>query len=187
MTRTTALVTLLAVGAAAFAVPEDEGKESRTLVQLAKEHPPAEAVDDRALVYVGRPSGHYSRVKMFLFRDRELLGINRGRSYFFAHVEPGTYVFWSKSENVDAVELEVAAGETYYLLQVPHLGEWKARTELRVLEEPEGEEMLARCRQHATPTDLGRERGREIAEEEFEAIRERLARKVEDGSGGNHK
>jgi hypothetical protein len=70
--------------------------------------------------------------------DDEILGINKGESYFFAYVAPGKHVFWSKSENVDALELTVEAGKTYYIQQHVRMGGFRARTKLEVLDEAEG-------------------------------------------------
>ena len=85
------------------------GARAADYIEFTKEHPLAEA--DRALIYVVRPTSIGAAIKSFFMCDEEILGINRGNSYFFAHVEPGRHVFWSKSENVDALELEIEAGK----------------------------------------------------------------------------
>lgn len=143
-----------------------------------KEHPLGEVQADKALIYVVRPTSIGSAVKSFFLCDEEILGINRGKSYFFAHVDPGRHVLWSKSENVDALELEVEAGRTYYIQQHVRMGGFRARTELELLDEVRGEEALAKCKKYGTMTDKGREKGAEIARDHLKDTQEDLDRRA---------
>ena len=160
--------------------PATAGKGSEgDLVEFSKDHARGEPGADKALVYVLRPSGMGAAVKSWFFCDDEVLGVNRGSSYFFAQVDPGTHVFWSKSENVDAVELEVGAGKTYYIQQQVRMGALKARTKLEILDEDEGEQRLAKCGKFGVLTAAGRERGAEIARESEDRTKEALERRAE--------
>jgi len=147
-------------------------------VEFTKDHPIAEARSDQALIYVVRPTSLGSAIKSFFLCDEEILGINRGNSYFFAYVEPGRHVFWSKSENVDALELEVEAGGIYYIQQQVQMGAFRARTRLEVLGELEGKDALARCKKHGTLTDEGRDKGAEIVRDHLKDTREDLDRRA---------
>jgi uncharacterized protein DUF2846 len=152
--------------------PDDEG-----YVQFEKAHPLGQVDPDKALVYVVRPTSMGFAIKSWFLCDDQALGVNRGSSYFFAHIDPGKHLFWSKSENVDALELEVEAGKTYYLQQHVKIGGLKARTKLEALDEATGTERLAKCSKHGVLTESGKTRGAEIASEYKKHATEDLARK----------
>jgi hypothetical protein len=172
-----ALVAFAASPAAHAGKTAEEDKDEENLVQFSQEHPLGEAKPDQALIYVVRPTSVGFAVKSWFFSDDQALGVNRGSSYFFAHVAPGKRVFWSKSENVDAVELEVEAGKTYYIQQHVKIGGFKARTKLEVLDETAGPERLAKCTKYGVLTDKGRARGAELAAEYQDHTAEDLARR----------
>lgn len=160
---------------------EDEG--SGGFVTFTKDHPVSEPQPDRALLYVVRPTSIGFAIKSFFFMDDEILGINRGSSYFFAQVPPGKHRFWSKSENVDALELDVAAGKTYFMQQHLRLGAFRAGTKLEVLSDEEGRKALAECKKHGTLTEKGRTKGRELVAEHKDQTQEdvdRRAREAQD-------
>jgi len=144
--------------------PEEPGApgERGAYVVFTKDHPVSEAKADKALVYVVRPAGFGAAVKSFFFCDDEVLGINQGSSYFFAPIAPGKRVFWSNSETVVPLELNVEAGQVYYIQQHVDLDTLHARTRLELLDDATGREALAQCRKHGTLTDSGRARGKEI-------------------------
>ena len=160
------------------AVAGGSGARAADYVEFSKEHPLAEAQADKALIYVVRPTSVGAAIKSFFFSDEEVLGINRGNSYFFARVDPGRHVFWSKSENVDALELDVQAGGTYYIQQHVQMGGFRARTRLEVLDEARGREALAECKKHGTLTGEGREKGAEIVRDHLQDTREDLDRRA---------
>jgi len=141
------------------------------LLRFERDELRGEADPDKALIYVLRPASIGMLVKSWFFIDDEVLGANKGSSYFFAHVEPGTRTLWSKMENVDALELELEAGETYYVVQHLRMGWTKARTKLKLVDAGKGEKTLANCGKRAMLTDAGRARGAELAAE-FGAERE---------------
>jgi hypothetical protein len=160
---------------------DKEDKDDGGLVEFRKDHPLGQVVPDKALVYFVRPTSMAFAIKSWMFCDDDVLGANKGSSYFFAHVEPGKHVFWSKSENVDALELEVEAGRTYYVQQHMRMGGMKAHTKLEVLAEADGVERLAKCAKHGVLTDKGLERGAEIAAAYKGRTVEDLARRAGEG------
>jgi len=174
-----ACVALATLAAGAAAAGKDES-DDEGYVEFSKDHPSGEVRADQALVYVVRPTSMGFAIKSWFLCDDQVLGVNKGSSYFFAHVAPGTHVFWSKSENVDALELEVEAGKTYYLQQHVRVGGWKARTQLELLDEAEGQQRLAKCTKHGALTDSGRSRGAEIAREHKDRAAEDLARRAKE-------
>ena len=179
-----ALVVLASVPLAFAAKEADTEKDEENFVDFSKEHPVGEPKADKALIYVVRPTSVGFAVKSWFFSDDRALGVNKGSSYFFADVDPGKRVFWSKSENVDAVELEVEAGKTYYLQQHVKVGGFKARTKLEVLDETAGKERLAKCTKHGVLTDKGHARGAELAAEYKDHTAEDLARREKESEEG---
>jgi hypothetical protein len=133
---------------------------------------------DMALVYVVRPTSIGFAIKSFFFVDETIAGINRGSSYFFVLAKPGERVFWSKSENVDALRLTVEAGRTYYIQQHVRMGGFRARTKLEVLEEAAGVEALEKCDKYGTMTARGLAKGEELAREHRKDVEEDLARRA---------
>ncbi|MEO6590090.1 MAG: DUF2846 domain-containing protein [Pyrinomonadaceae bacterium] len=107
-----------------------------------KQHPTPEAPEDKALIYVLRPTIIGYKINSKLAVDGEWKGVNRGKTYFFFTVESGEHYFCSESENQDYLKLEVEAGKTYYLQQKVEMGMWKARTNLVIMKEEEGRKKL---------------------------------------------
>ncbi|MBZ5640977.1 MAG: DUF2846 domain-containing protein [Acidobacteriia bacterium] len=157
---------------------DDDKEEGGGYVRFEDERPMGEVQPDKALVYVVRPAMVGFAIKSFFLCDDEILGINKGHSYFFSQVAPGKHVFWSKSENVDALELEVSAGKTYYIQQHVQMGGFRARTKLEVLGEAEGKTALDKCKKHAVMTAQGIEKGKEIARDHLKDTQEDLDRRA---------
>ena len=169
----------LGLGSSLAAEEEADAADTHEdLVVFSKERVSPEPMDGKALVVVVRPAKMGYAVKSFFLMDDAPLGINKGSSYFFTHVDPGAHVFWSKSENVDALELAVEAGKTYYIQQKVQIGGLKARTKLEVLTEEQGRAALEKCSRHATMTERGRQRATEIAAEYRDKTREDLERRA---------
>ena len=176
------VLALAAWGGGTFAGGDDKEKESEGYVVFDDAHPLGEVQADNALIYVVRPTSMGFAIKSFFFCDDDLLGLNRGSSYFFAHVAPGKHVFWSKSENIDALELTVVAGKTYYLQQHVRMGGFRARTEVEVLGEAEGKAALEKCKKHGTVTEKGLETGKEYAAKYKTNVQEDLDRKAKEAA-----
>jgi len=174
------IAVLLAAAVSALAAKEkEEGEDDDDLVRFEKEHPLGEVPDDGALLYVLRPTSAGFAIKSWFFRDQEVLGVNKGSSYFFATLPAGRHVLWSKSENVDALELEVETGKTYYIQQHVRIGGLKARTSIELLDDTTGAERLAKCEKHGALTDSGLERGKELATQHREDAQRSLAEQAE--------
>ena len=170
-------LTLSAPALAASEEKDSDEKESG-YVQFTDDHPVGDVQADKALVYVVRPTSMGFAIKSFFMVDDAIVGINKGSSYFFTHVDPGKHVFWSKSENVDALELAAEAGKTYYIQQHVKMGGFKARTKLEVLDEAQGKEALAKCHKHGTLTAKGLAKGAEIVAEHKKDTQEDLDRRA---------
>ncbi len=165
-----------------LASDKGDEKDDEGYVNFSKDHPTGTVKPDKALVYVVRPTSMGFAIKSFFLCDDEILGINRGSSYFFVQVDPGKHVFWSRSENVDAMELQVEGGHTYYIQQHVKMGGFRARTKLDLLDEATGKEALSDCKKHGTLTDQGRAKGREIAREYRKDTQEDLDRRAREAA-----
>jgi hypothetical protein len=178
--RTAAACAVIAVAlGAAVSNLSAKDEEDDDLVRFEKEHPLGEVPGEGALLYVLRPTSAAFAIKSWFFRDQEVLGVNKGSSYFFVTLAPGKHVLWSKSENVDALELEAQSGKTYYVQQHVRIGGLKARTNIELLDDAEGAERLAKCDKHGTLTDSGLARGKELAAEHWEDAQRSLAKQAE--------
>lgn len=140
----------------------------------------AEPADEAATIYIVRPAFVGKAVKMWSFCDETPLGANKGKHYHFATVPPGKHVFWTKAENVSALELETEAGRTYYLQQKVKMGGMKARVKLILLSEQEGEEAIAKSA-FTRLTPEGETRAAEIAAEKYQVAVEKAAERKAKG------
>lgn len=137
--------------------------------------PRPEAKSDKASVYIVRSANIGRSIRIWAFADENVLGVTKSNTYLHAYLDPGTYVFWSKAENVSAVEFSVEAGKTYYFKQKVKIGMMKARVKAQFLTDAEGLKELDKCEKFSTLTDAGKTRGAEIAAEKFAVAKEKAA------------
>ena len=137
--------------------------------------PRAEVQLDKALIYVLRPAAAGFAVPMYFFANDRFLGVNHGNGYFWVYVDPGKYIFWTKSENVDVMEVAVEAGKTYYFKQKTVMGVLKARTSLVLLDEAAGDATIDDCKKVSETTDEQRQRGAKHLEESWERAQKEAA------------
>src|SRR6478609_10901232 len=90
--------------------------------------PPAPA--DKAVVYFTRTSSLGFAINFIYFDSLQAIGRFTGPKYMRYECEPGTHLFWVRSENKDFVEAEVEAGKTYFIEAIPKMGALKAAVEL---------------------------------------------------------
>ena len=109
------------------------------------QHPKPAIPPGKALVYVVRPTMWGNKVQTKFAINGEWVGINRGDNYFFVLLDPGDYNMCSQAENKVTNILRVEAGKTYYIQQKIKMGFMKARTDMELLDEKEGEEALSKC------------------------------------------
>lgn len=143
----------------------------------AKDLPRGEVQPDKALVYFLRPAVFAFSIPAYAYVDDRLAGVTRGNDYFFVQVEPGRHIFWSMLDSVDALELTVDAGRTYYLRQKIVLRGFFARTAMEVLDAAKAERTLAKdVRKHAVMTDKARARGEERARKYWALAQQEVAK-----------
>jgi hypothetical protein len=89
--------------------------------------PPAAPPKDKALVYFMRPSGLGFAIHFQIWDRERLIGLSQAKSYFTYACDPGKHLFIGIAENRRAVEADLEAGKSYFVLTSVHMGAWKAR------------------------------------------------------------
>ena len=120
-----------------------------------------EPEEGHAVVYVFRPATVGAAIKTWAFADDDLIMVSKARAYSAVQVPAGTHLFWTKSENTSALELEVEAGKTYYLKVKIKMGINKARAKLIEATEEEAQKYFSKCT-YVEATPAGLERAQEI-------------------------
>lgn len=89
--------------------------------------PPSGPPQDKAFVYFMRPSGLGFAIHFQIWDSKQLIGLAQAKSYFVYECDPGNHLFIGIAENKRAVEADLEAGKSYYILTQVHMGGWKAR------------------------------------------------------------
>lgn len=103
---------------------------------------PALPKDDKALVYIVRPSSLGKLVRFKVFVDQKdqnfYMGYTRGKQYIYFYVSPGEHEILSKAENLAKVKITAKKNEIIFLQQNPRIGIFFARNKLFNLKDYEG-------------------------------------------------
>ena len=94
---------------------------------MRKSTPPTAPPPDKALVYFMRPSGFGFAIHFQIYDRYDLIGLSQAKSYFAYPCDPGKHLFIGVAENKRAVEADLEAGKSYYIITGVHMGGWKAR------------------------------------------------------------
>ena len=94
---------------------------------MVKTTPVQEPAPGKALVYFMRPSGTGFAVHFQIWQGYELIGLSQAKSYFAYECDPGKHLFIGRAENKRAVEADLEAGKSYYIITQVQVGAWKAR------------------------------------------------------------
>lgn len=81
----------------------------------------------KALVYFMRPSGFGYAIHFQIWENYRLIGLSQAKCYFAYECDPGKHLFIGRAENKRAVEADLEAGKTYYIITQVKMGGWKAR------------------------------------------------------------
>lgn len=85
---------------------------------------------DKALVYFMRPSGFGFAIHFQIWDRDHLIGLSQAKSYFAYECDPGKHLFIGRAENKRAVDADLEAGKSYYIITQVKMGAWKARMAL---------------------------------------------------------
>lgn len=94
---------------------------------MRKAAPPTGPPPDKALVYVMRPSGFGFAINFQIYDRYNLIGLSQAKSYFAYACDPGKHLFIGIAENKRAVDADLEAGKSYYIITGVHMGALKAR------------------------------------------------------------
>ncbi len=103
------------------------------------------APGDKALVYIVRPNPLGLAIRFNVNCDDTYIGATGGQRFIYTYQSPGKHTFSSKAENTATLEVELAAGQTYYIEQIPKMGLIMARNQLALLDEATGKDKLGSC------------------------------------------
>jgi hypothetical protein len=111
------------------------------LISKAQTIEPAPA--DKAVVYFVRTSTMDPLINFTYFDSTKFIGKFNGPKYIRYECEPGTHLFWARSENRDFVKAEVEAGKIYFIEAAVKMGAMKAAVEL-IPVDPKDEKQMAK-------------------------------------------
>lgn len=103
---------------------------------------PEKPTEDKAMVYVVRPSGLGSMIRFQIFLDgtenQDELGWTKGNQHFYFTIDPGKHCVHSLAENWSRVQVDLKKGESIFLKQTPTMGFIMARGTLSEVDEVVG-------------------------------------------------
>lgn len=103
---------------------------------------PKSANNEKALIYIVRPSGLGALVRFNVYLDDKEaaseMGYNRGGQYIHFYTTPGPHKILSLAENWAEVNINPKAGEILFIKQNPEMGIIMARNNIQSIEELEG-------------------------------------------------
>jgi len=94
---------------------------------MNKASAPEGSLPGKALVYFMRPSGLGYAIHFQIWENYRLIGLSQAKCYFAYECDPGKHLFIGRAENKRAVEADLEAGKTYYIITQVKMGAWKAR------------------------------------------------------------
>lgn len=104
------------------------------------------AKQDKALVYILRPTKIGFAIGMKVNCNDEYIGSTKGGKFLYTYLDPGNYTFQTKAENTSELSIALEGGEIYYLQQKIKIGALKARVQLeQIFEEREALKKLKKC------------------------------------------
>jgi hypothetical protein len=99
----------------------------------------------KALVYIVRPSPFGLAIRFNVLCDGTQIGATGGQRFIYTYQNAGRHEITSKGENTAKLEINLSAGEIYYIEQIPQMGLIKARNKLVLLDEASGKDKLGAC------------------------------------------
>jgi len=102
--------------------------------------------EGKGLVYIIRSKSTGGLIKFKTSINDTYIGSAKSKNFFYASLDPGFYTITSKAENTNNIDIQVEAGQTYFILQKVRIGDIKARVAMYLTDEAEGRQRLARCK-----------------------------------------
>jgi hypothetical protein len=99
------------------------GSSSYMLKATPTQGPPPE----KAMVYFMRPSGLGFAINFQIWDGTYFVGLSQAKSYFAYECDPGKHLFLGIAENKVAIEADLEAGKSHYIVTNVLMGAVKAR------------------------------------------------------------
>ena len=96
-------------------------------------------------IYVMRPATVGGAVSMNVSDGGKVIGSTGPHGFLCWEREPGDTLISSTSEGASQAALTIQPGAVYFLFQHLRMGVWMARSELEVVDEQKGREVLKKC------------------------------------------
>lgn len=103
-------------------------------------------IEDKAIVYIIRPTTFGAIIRMNVECDSVHIGSTTAKRYIYTALSPGKHTLFSRSENKSTLEVELEAGKIYYINQQVKMGFFIAETGLMLLNEEDGKKYLNKCK-----------------------------------------
>lgn len=97
----------------------------------------APAPSDKAVVYFVRANSTGSMINFTFFDSTRVIGKFNGTNYMRYECQPGTHLFWARSENRSFIKANLEAGKIYVVEVVPLMGAIKAAVKLVPVNSPD--------------------------------------------------
>lgn len=101
--------------------------------------------EDKALVFIIRRQSMAKLINLTLECNGVYLCTTIGKRFIYLILDPGSYTFVSKAKNKSSLQLNLEAGNTYFILQKLSTGGIITLTELELMEETTGRKKLKKC------------------------------------------
>ena len=102
--------------------------------------------EDKALIYVMRPSFVGFAVPFKVYLDNKPVGLTKGKSYFFFYTSPGKHIIKTAAGNTTEIPLELEAGKKYYIKQDIILDAILPKNKAQIVSEEEGEKIIKKTK-----------------------------------------
>jgi hypothetical protein len=144
------------------------------------------APEGKSVVYFVRPSGTGFAINFSYFDSDKLIGIFPGKGYIRYECDPGSHLFWARSENKDFVEAQLEAGKVYFIEAVVQMGFIKAQVGLQPIDPKNQKKMkpLLNLINKKSPEKMTEDETKIESENFKEIISRGLIKYKEDKEGG---
>jgi hypothetical protein len=115
-------------------------------LEYPKEAPQPVPQEGKAIVFFIRPAFVGLAIPFYQYANEQLVGITKGKCYFFCYASPGESTFRLHAENNSEVKVNIEAGKIYYFQQEVLAGIGKARGDLLPLSATEAASMMEKCK-----------------------------------------
>lgn len=117
------------------------GKKKEKELKIKQMSPP----ENKALVFIVRRQSMAKLIKVTLECNGVYLGTTKGKRFIYLILDPGSYTFVSKAKNKSSLQLNLEAGNSYFILQKISTGGIMTITKLELMEETTGRKKLKKC------------------------------------------